>query len=1147
MASYDSPDVEDDTSSEVQVPQVQAGPANVSQVQMIVALAQQMVQQVMGKQGTTDGALSSAMKLVKPSRTKTDVEKKAIEIMKHKNRGIESPSLASPSTKDPYPYVRNVEKGASARPEVGDVFDRLLSAQGKERRAHSNGMSGLAHASLTIIALSLSRSNVLDNRYNETSPYLDLSPLYGVNEEETNSVRIKDGRGMLAPDCFSESRTILLHPATAALLILWNRNHNYYAEHLLSNNEGEKWRDLTSSPVAGSLPLDLQDDQIFKQARKINCAIFRKFVAEDLVKGLTGHTNVDGSSGLEFLRGSQGVHKGYQSSVESSLLYHWSGLSSKVTEDWIKHEMINISGDRAATITIEEYQEDIERVAIETSTNKQWRNLGLRRGVDGRVDDADIARVLQDATESVACSTGARSIPPSLRVIEMMAMKKARDWKVCSLNDFRNFLGLKAYSSFDEWSSSSEVASAARTMYGDIANLELYTYGLLVDLITRVRSDPEIASMKEFELTKWGYSQCTAKRDDNGASGAVLPTLLIRHLSSNYPYDNVYSLFPFIIPTKAKEIIGNLSIAEQDLYDQRKPHIGAAVSLEASSDIHAVFEDSTGAYSTPYGRDLKSLTKGTGFLLGFEEKHSHDTDKLMILYALLPDRTILSKYAKSFRRLTDHFIGKQSTRSGNQKEVDIINSVINRTCARWVCDTIYGNIDKKPQCGPPLPKTDEKWVFESLVDLHNFIFQNYRKEDGWRVRSKALEASEKLSKQIEERFKASSEPNEETIWGVAVRVYREMNEGLHVGGVSSDGFLERLDWWMESHQKDATSGNLDRPTGHDVNTPKIVANVLGLCIMTCASFAQVCSQAVDFYLQDERAKERKLIVELAEQNNPRDNAQIMGYIREAQRMEQPLVLTRVANKDTQISQKLFVKEGDCIVADFKHIHMNAAEVPSPKTIDFKRQTPSIQGLGSHKCLGVPFVDEASTSINRQYLHTHVTSLPDSRLCLRPKPTRVVLPKMKDYLVKATIALAALIALIIILYLAASIRLPEWPSSQQQTKCNGPFTTDTKPYHKYQAFSFVPGRGTDKPLPYKYTTKDKKPHRMTIMDADQRDMQFTIWIDGIIAGVTSDFVLDKSVDCGEVAKTCWQKQFSMGIVDVPSGKHTVEIRWAGKGT
>ena len=74
------------------------------------------------------------------------------------------------------------------------------------------------------------------------------------------------------------------------------------------------------------------------------------------------------------------------------------------------------------------------------------RVYSLRRGGDGRVDDADIARVLQDATESVACSAGARSIPPCLRVIEMMAMKEARDWKICSLNDFRSFLGLKRQS-----------------------------------------------------------------------------------------------------------------------------------------------------------------------------------------------------------------------------------------------------------------------------------------------------------------------------------------------------------------------------------------------------------------------------------------------------------------------------------------------------------------------------------------------------------------------------------------------------------------------------------------------------------------------------------------------------------------------------
>jgi hypothetical protein len=62
--------------------------------------------------------------------------------------------------------------------------------------------------------------------YNETAPYLDLSMLYGVNDSETDAIRVKDGRGMLSPDCFFDNRVILLPPAVSALLILWNRNHN---------------------------------------------------------------------------------------------------------------------------------------------------------------------------------------------------------------------------------------------------------------------------------------------------------------------------------------------------------------------------------------------------------------------------------------------------------------------------------------------------------------------------------------------------------------------------------------------------------------------------------------------------------------------------------------------------------------------------------------------------------------------------------------------------------------------------------------------------------------------------------------------------------------------------------------------------------
>lgn len=47
-------------------------------------------------------------------------------------------------------------------------------------------------------------------------------------------------------------------------------------------------------------------------------------------------------------------------------------------------------------------------------------------------------------------------------------------WGVCSMNKFREFLGLKKFSDFEEWCSDKEVAKAAQQLYEHIDNLELY-------------------------------------------------------------------------------------------------------------------------------------------------------------------------------------------------------------------------------------------------------------------------------------------------------------------------------------------------------------------------------------------------------------------------------------------------------------------------------------------------------------------------------------------------------------------------------------------------------------------------------------------------------------------------------------------------
>ena len=91
-----------------------------------------------------------------------------------------------------------------------------------------------------ILILDLFRTSHDDPNISLTSSYLDLSPLYGSNQEEQNLVRtFQDGK--LKPDCFSESRLGSFPPGVGVLLLCFNRFHNYVVGQLASINEGGKF------------------------------------------------------------------------------------------------------------------------------------------------------------------------------------------------------------------------------------------------------------------------------------------------------------------------------------------------------------------------------------------------------------------------------------------------------------------------------------------------------------------------------------------------------------------------------------------------------------------------------------------------------------------------------------------------------------------------------------------------------------------------------------------------------------------------------------------------------------------------------------------------------------------------------------------
>ena len=85
----------------------------------------------------------------------------------------------------------------------------------------------MTFAFASLVTHQLFRTDPRDNTKNNTSSYLDLSPLYGASQVEQDSVRDKGkGRGLLFPDSFAEERLSFLPPAASALLVIFNRNHN---------------------------------------------------------------------------------------------------------------------------------------------------------------------------------------------------------------------------------------------------------------------------------------------------------------------------------------------------------------------------------------------------------------------------------------------------------------------------------------------------------------------------------------------------------------------------------------------------------------------------------------------------------------------------------------------------------------------------------------------------------------------------------------------------------------------------------------------------------------------------------------------------------------------------------------------------------
>ncbi|KAJ4490906.1 heme peroxidase [Lentinula aciculospora] len=885
------------------------------------------------------------------------------------------------------PYARSVQSkwcsSSFSLPDPNLVFETLLKR--RDILDHPGGNSSLTFAFASLVTHSLFRTDYQDMNINNTSSYLDLSPVYGYNQAAQDVVRDKAaGRGLLFPDTFSEERLLFLPPAASALLVVLSRNHNYIAETLLKINERGTW---TDPPPADEKARARQDEDIFQTARLINGGHFMSLIMGDYVPGFLGLSegnswNMNAFDPITNLNGTEVTRgQGNHCSVEFNVMYRWHATTSAADEKWTENFFQSIFTNKPLDqLTPADFGGAFFKILSQIDSDPSKRTFaGLQRGPDGRFSDDDLANILHDATENAAGAYRARGTPAALKVIEVLGIQQARQWGVCTMNEFRQYLGLKTFDSFEDWNPQPEIANAARRLYKHIDNLELYTglqceatmplteglrfacgytmtRAILGDAIALIRGDRFYTT--EFtpaNLTTWGY-QDTMRDPNNGGLGGNLPKLLTRHLPRHYPFNSVYACYPFFTPQKMKDSLTRQKIADQYTFTRPVPAPIPKV-LNTFTGIKYAFNDPA-KFHTAY--QMSGLGNGYGFMLAFDaDVKKHDADKALALHAIFPSQDSLDSYRRWYR---DNVIQRIKERSWTYdgvpgRYVDIVNDVINVTSVHWAADRMCG-IDVKTKDNPSGLYTEQEIydMFSLLSDLLNrFSLRG--------ITFLSFGDNEHLFSLSTAAFQAGG-----VIQALVAKAILEVAPGSAPNAVASVASRVKNYFWPSTEKPYYPFLSRLSDTGRPLN--ELVANVVSLAIGSSVNYAEAAVNVIDFYLDDERAPERAKIVELAKATDDNSTELLRGYVREAMRLNpQYTGLYRDAVVDAIIPQgpglePLTVKAGDRIWASFKNAHRNPADFPDPLKVDPTRPKSSynLNGTGYHQCPGVTYAEQTIAEI-----------------------------------------------------------------------------------------------------------------------------------------------------------------------------------------
>jgi len=753
------------------------------------------------------------------------------------------------------PYARNVPPVKPKGPNMPDpelVFEQLLKRPEGVFKEHPSGLNRLFFSFATIVIHECFQTNRKDQWINETSSYVDLSTLYGNTEKEQVRVRTYQN-GTIYPDSIASERIMLMPPGVVALLILFSRNHNSIAQNLFSINEEGKYKPWDS---LNEEQKKWQDNDIFQLSRNINVGFFATVVLKDYVAAILNTPRADSTwsldLGKEIKSGGSRVERGSGNvvSVEFAVLYHWHAALSAADATWmeglIRENLPELKSLDDMTPELFYKVVMTEGHKLMGTLPKDWTFYNYKRGADGRFNDTELAELIKDCIEEPAHAFGAHGTPASLKVVDIMGQLQARElFNVCTMNEFRQYLNLKPYDSFEAWCEDKDTARAAELLYGHIDNLELYPglmaectkpavpgsgvcpgqttgRGILDDAVALVRGDRFLSyDFNGNTLTNWGVSKLADI--PGGAYGGMLPKLIFSALPASFSGTSSYALLPFYTPKATVGILRDNKVIAK--YVTTRPGVNNVATVVSTREgVRQVLN--TPASFHPLANEPKLFSQSF-FEPGFD-----------------------AKMASWFSAKTAQLVQESSLKyQGTRRSLDVVRDIANIVPVAWLAERFGIPIKtmKTPRGVLTLPELFSIYVAEYAYQNFNVLPINE-----WQLRG-ASERGTPVLKSIVE---------------------------THLN--TQQGFKEKIVDWLEKGSAFELSADADRLYHALNNTKRPVAELVDDCVAFSAPLGAIITQQtallIDLFLQDNYASYKERLVALAHADDPASTTELQGFV-----------------------------------------------------------------------------------------------------------------------------------------------------------------------------------------------------------------------------------------------------------------------------